>query len=93
VRSIELEVRTQAGLHARPAAAFVRAAAAFRSTVHLENVTLDRPAVDARSVVGILSAGVEMGHVVRIVAVGSDEERAVEVLSELLAGPDQAVGE
>jgi phosphotransferase system HPr (HPr) family protein len=93
VRSIELEVRTQAGLHARPAAAFVRAVAAFRSTVQLENVTLGRPAIDARSVVGILSAGVEMGHLVRIVAVGSDEERAVKFLSELLAGPDQAVGD
>ncbi len=92
MRSIELEVRTQAGLHARPAAAFVRAVAAFRSTVQLQNVTLGRPAVDARSVVGILSAGVEMGHLVRIVAVGADEKRAVEVLSELLASPDQAVG-
>jgi len=93
VRSIELEVRTQAGLHARPAAAFVRAVAAFRSTVRLENVTLGRPAVDARSVVGILSAGVEMGHLVRIVADGADEGRAIEVLGALLAGLDQAVGE
>jgi phosphoenolpyruvate-protein phosphotransferase len=92
VRSIELEVRTQAGLHARPAAAFVRAAAGFRSTIRLENVTLGRPAVDARSVVGVLSAGVEMGHTVRIVADGADEKRAVEVLGKLLAGLDQAVG-
>jgi len=92
VRSVELEVRTQAGLHARPAAAFVRAAAGFRSAIRLENVTLGRPAVDARSVVGVLSAGVEMGHTVRIVADGADERRAVEVLGELLAGPDQTVG-
>ncbi|HEU6439316.1 MAG TPA: HPr family phosphocarrier protein, partial [Terriglobales bacterium] len=92
MRSVELEVRTQAGLHARPAAAFVRAAAGFRSAIRLENVTLGRPAVDARSVVGVLSAGVEMGHTVRIVADGADERRAVEVLGELLAGPDQTVG-
>jgi phosphotransferase system HPr (HPr) family protein len=93
VRSIEVEVRSVSGLHARPAAAFVRAAAGFSSTVRLENVTTARPAADAKSIVGVLSAGVERGHVVRIVAEGADEDRAVETLRELLAGLGRQVGE
>jgi phosphotransferase system HPr (HPr) family protein len=59
VRSIEVEVRNESGLHARPAAAFVRTAAGFDSTIRLENMTLGRPAADAKSIVGVLTAGVE----------------------------------
>ena len=93
MRSIEVEVRDESGLHARPAAAFVRAAAGFSSTVRLENVTAARPAADAKSIVGVLAAGVEKGHVVRIVADGADEDRAVDTLCRLLAGFGGGVAE
>jgi phosphotransferase system HPr (HPr) family protein len=86
MRSIELKVRSPEGLHARPAAALVRTATGFRSTIRLENVTLGKPPVDARSVIGVLSTGVEMGHLVRVTAEGPDERRAVKVLGELLSG-------
>jgi phosphotransferase system HPr (HPr) family protein len=92
LRSIELEVRTESGLHARPAAEFVRAAAGFESTVRLANVTLGRPAVDAKSIIGVLGAGVESGHFVRVEADGTDEERAIGTLGELLARPDGPSG-
>ena len=88
MRSIEVEVRLESGLHARPAATFVRSAASFSSTIRLENVTLAGPEADAKSVVGVMSAGVEKGHVVRIVADGADEDRAVDSLRRLLAGRD-----
>jgi phosphotransferase system HPr (HPr) family protein len=89
LRSIELEVRTKSGLHARPAAEFVRAAAGFESTVRLANVTLGRPTVDAKSIIGVLGAGVERGHFVRIEADGIDDERAIGTLGELLARSDR----
>ncbi|MGD0247905.1 MAG: HPr family phosphocarrier protein, partial [Candidatus Limnocylindrales bacterium] len=92
MRSIEVEVRVESGLHARPAAAFVRAAAGFSSTIRLENVTLARPAADAKSVVGVMAAGVERGHLVRIVADGADEDRAVDSLRRLLARLDEPIG-
>jgi phosphotransferase system HPr (HPr) family protein len=92
VRSIEVEVRSESGLHARPAAAFVRAAAAYASTIRLRNLTVAGPAADAKSVVGVLSAGVEKGHTVRIEAEGPDEGRAVEDLRRLLAGLGEPVG-
>lgn len=86
MRSIEIEVRAQEGLHARPAAGFVRAASAFQSAIRLENLTLGLAPVDARSIVAVLSSGVERGHQVRVVAEGADEARAVDVLGRLLAG-------
>jgi phosphotransferase system HPr (HPr) family protein len=93
VKSIEVEVRNESGLHARPAAAFVRTATPFDSTVRLENVTLGRPSADAKSIVGVLTAGVERGHIVRIVAAGADEDQAIGALLDLLAGLGEPVGE
>jgi phosphotransferase system HPr (HPr) family protein len=93
VRSIDVEVRKRSGLHARPAAAFVRAATGFASTVRLANVTLGRPPADGKSIVGVLSLGVERGHVVRVVAEGADEDRAVETLRDLLAMSGGKAGE
>ena len=86
LKSVEIEIRTESGLHARPAAVVVRAAAGFRSRIGLENATLAGPTADAKSLVGVLAAGVERGHRVQIWAEGDDEAEAVEALSELLRG-------
>ena len=86
LKSVEIEIRNESGLHARPAAVVVRAAAGFRSRIGLENATLAGPTADAKSLVGVLAAGVERGHRVRIWAEGDDEAEAIEVLSELLRG-------
>jgi len=83
--SVEIEIRNESGLHARPAAVLVRAAAGFRSQIGLENATAGSGrAVDAKSLVGVLAAGVEYGHRVRIWAEGDDEAEAVEALRRLL---------
>jgi phosphotransferase system HPr (HPr) family protein len=84
VKSVEVEIRNESGLHARPAAALVRAAAGFRSRIRLENVTLAKPPADAKSLTSVLGAGVEKGHRVRVWAEGEDEAQAVHALHELL---------
>jgi phosphotransferase system HPr-like phosphotransfer protein len=40
-----------------------------------------------------LTAGVERGHIVRIVADGADEDQAIGALLDLLAGLGEPVGE
>jgi phosphoenolpyruvate-protein phosphotransferase len=80
----ELEVRNESGLHARPAAAFARAAAGFSASILLENLSQAGEAADAKSLVSVLRAGVEMGHRVRITADGEDEDRAVEALRAMI---------
>ncbi len=94
MKSVELEIGNESGLHARPAAALVRAASGFRSDVRIENATLGRPPADAKSLVGVLAAGVEKGHRIRLWADGADEAEAVEALRKLLAtDPDDPAGQ
>jgi phosphotransferase system HPr (HPr) family protein len=93
LRSIEVEVRSESGLHARPAAAFVRAAATYASAITIANVTSPGPALNAKSVTSVLAAGVERGHLVRVEAEGADEDQAVEGLRRLLAGLGEPVRE
>ena len=85
LKSVEIEIRNESGLHARPAAVLVRAASAFRSRIGLDNLTTPAgPTADAKSLVSVLAAGVEKGHRVRIWAEGEDEAEAVDALRELL---------
>ena len=85
MKSVVVEVRNESGLHARPAAVLVRAAAGFRSRIGLENTTTPvTPEADAKSLVGVLAAGIEKGHRVRIWADGEDEDEALSALSEVI---------
>lgn len=82
----ELEVRNPSGLHARPAATFVRAAGGFSASVLVTNLTRDASrSASAKSVLGVMGLGVARGHRIRIAAEGDDADAAVAHLSELVA--------
>jgi phosphotransferase system HPr (HPr) family protein len=83
MQTAEVEVHNVSGLHARPAATFVKAAAAFRSQVRIENLTRGSSPVNAKSLIAVLSGGVERGHRIRISADGEDETAAIEALRTL----------
>lgn len=83
--SNEVVVHHTVGLHARPAAIFAKTAAKFSSTVFVENLTKGTEPVNAKSVLRILSAGIQMNDRLRITAEGSDESAAVSALSNLIA--------
>jgi phosphoenolpyruvate-protein phosphotransferase/dihydroxyacetone kinase phosphotransfer subunit len=82
---VEITVNNQHGLHARPAAQFVRAAAQFRSRVRVENLTQHSAQADAKSATAVMRLGIEMGHVIRISIEGEDEDAAIEALRSLAA--------
>lgn len=83
----EIEVRNPSGLHARPAAEFVRAASGFAADVRVTNLTRDESrSASAKSVLGVMGLGVARGHSVRIDAEGADAAAAVSTLVELIAG-------
>jgi phosphotransferase system HPr (HPr) family protein len=85
VPGITLEVRNPSGLHARPAALFVQAAARFEADVTLAN--LDRApqqSTSARSLLGVLALGVSRGHRIRIEANGADADEALASLQALV---------
>ncbi|MGH9242799.1 MAG: HPr family phosphocarrier protein [Acidimicrobiales bacterium] len=74
----------EVGLHARPAATFVKTAKGFESTITLTNLSRDGASADAKSLVQIFKAAVAKDHVVRITAEGADEDEAVAALVGLI---------
>ena len=82
--SERLVIRNPSGLHARPAATFVRAAGRYRSSITIRNVTADRPPVDAKSILGVLTLGVERETEVEISADGEDADAAIAGLREAI---------
>ncbi|KQO64836.1 dihydroxyacetone kinase phosphoryl donor subunit DhaM [Curtobacterium sp. Leaf261] len=67
----------ESGLHARPAADFVRTAARFRATVRVNDV-------DAKSLLAIMALALPQGAVLSITATGADAQDAVDALVELV---------
>jgi phosphotransferase system HPr (HPr) family protein len=83
---VEVDVRNPSGLHARPAATFVRAAGAFAADVTVTNLSRDGGrSASAKSVLGVMGLAVSRGHRIRIVADGADADAAVDRLAELVA--------
>lgn len=82
----EVEVRNPSGLHARPAATFVRAAAGFTADVAVTNLSRDAArSASAKSVLGVMGLAVASGHRIRIAATGNDADDAVTHLVDLVA--------
>lgn len=81
MQEVTLVVRHKVGLHARPAAMFVQTAKKFKSAVL---VGKDEMEVDAKSILSILTLGVNQGTVIKVKATGEDEEQAVKALQELV---------
>lgn len=86
VTTIDLDVRNLSGLHARPAAVFVRAANTFRADIKIENLSAGTSPVNAKSIIGVLSLGIRANHRVRITSEGADAETAVAELATLVTG-------
>ena len=70
-------------LHARPAGAFVRAAAAFDAAIE---VRANGRQANAKSILEILGLGADGGTELAISASGDDAAAAVAQLAELVAG-------
>jgi phosphotransferase system HPr (HPr) family protein len=77
-------IKHEVGLHARPAATFVKAAKEFESDITITNLTRNGEPADAKSLVQIFKAAVAQGHEVRIAAQGPDESEAVDSLVKLI---------
>lgn len=82
---VELRVRNPSGLHARPAATFVKAAARFTAEIRVANLDRDPTrSVSAKSVIGVLGIGVSSGHRIHLAAEGGDADAAIASLTGLV---------
>ncbi len=79
--SKSVTVANNVGLHARPATYFIQKTNSYASSVWIE---CDCGKVNAKSLLGVLSLGINQGTVVKIIADGVDENEAVEGLTALI---------
>ena len=74
-------VSNKLGIHARPAALFVKTASRFHCDIFVEK---DGEKVNGKSIMGLMMLAAAKGCDVRIKAVGSDEQVALEAISRLI---------
>jgi phosphotransferase system HPr (HPr) family protein len=77
----EVEILNELGLHARPAAEFVRAVKGFDCEVIIHNGS---ERFNAESILEVLTANLDRGARVVLEAVGPEAERALDRLAALL---------
>ena len=86
--SRQITIVNELGLHARPAAEFVRRANSFRSEI---SIVTRKGCFSALSLIDVMRANLDRGAVATLEAVGIDAEEAVERLAQLVREmPDYA---
>ena len=76
-----LTILNRFGIHARPAALFVKTAGKFASDILVET---DGSVVSAKSIMGLLTLEGSRGAVLKVTATGADAEAALDALEDLV---------
>jgi phosphocarrier protein len=79
----EVEISNKYGLHARASTRLAQVAKQFDSAIRVSRPGGDEE-VDAKSILGILTLGVEKGQTLRIWASGADAEDAMAAVVQLV---------
>ena len=76
-----VRIQLSSGLEARPVAMLVQVASQHDSSVYLES---EGRRVNAKSIMGMMSLGLDTGEMVTVIADGPDEETAVEDITKYI---------
>lgn len=79
-KSIKIELSS--GLEARPAAMLVQVASQYDSKIYLET---DSKRVNAKSIMGMMTLGLDAGEEITLSASGEDEEAAMDSMEQYLS--------
>ena len=79
-KSIKIELPS--GLEARPVALLVQVASQYESKIHVE---VEKKRVNAKSIMGMMTLGLEAGEEILVEAEGSDEKAAIEDIEKYLS--------
>ncbi len=77
----DILVKKEHGLHARPAAEFVKLASTFESEITLK---YNDEEVDAKSIMSIMSLGISSGETLSISIDGPDKDQALSSITSFL---------
>ena len=75
------KILNEEGLHARPAGAFVKVANEFKSTVQ---VAASGTVKNWKSIMGLMSLGLQKDSEVTLIVVGDDEAQAMQKFEQLI---------
>jgi len=78
----EFTVTNKLGIHARPAAQFVKTASTFSCDIHVEK---DDEQADGKSIMGLMMLAAGHGSILTITTDGVDADTALEALGNLIA--------
>lgn len=78
----DLTILNKLGIHARPAAQFVKTANRFQSEIRVEK---DGEEVDGKSIMGLMMLAAGHGSVIIVTADGEDAEAALSAIADLIA--------
>ncbi len=79
-------IQIASGLEARPVAVLVQMASQFESHIYLIR---DNKKVNAKSIMGMMTLGLNAGESIEISADGRDEDAAVQTIAGYLGGEDE----
>lgn len=77
----ELTIRNKMGMHARPAAQFVKRASKYKCDIWVEK---DDEPVNGKSIMGLMMLAAGRGEIIKVTTDGSDAEAAMQDLEELI---------
>ncbi len=77
-----MEIVNRNGLHARPAAEFVKITGRFTSEITVTNGDMS---VNGKSIMGVMTLAAECGTVLTVRATGDDAEAAIVAVEKLVA--------
>ena len=81
MREKEIEIGLETGLEARTVALLVQVASQFESDIYIES---GNKRVNAKSIMGMMSLGLDNGEKVKVTTNGDDENTAMEGIEKFL---------
>lgn len=79
----EIAIQLSSGLEATPVAMLVQVASQYESSVYIDT---DSKHVNAKSIMGMMSLGLDAGETVTVICDGADEEAAIAGIEKYLSG-------
>ena len=81
MKEIKVEIKNEAGLHARPSSKFVELVSEYNSEI---TVKTNGEEINGRSIMGLMLLAAEKGRILTLEAEGSDEDEVLEALRILI---------
>ena len=81
--SKDITIKIPSGLEARPIAMLVQVACQYDSSIYIQ---MQDKKINAKSIMGMMSLEIIEGETVTVVADGSDEAEALDIIEKYLTG-------